>query len=523
MTYENETPEDVQELGLSTAKMGVIYVGGEIATSVIVLVLLIFLARYLQPAAFGIYTIAIAFNGVLGIASNFGIGTAFRKMIPEIKISDKRKINELLNNGYFIATTLGLIIAVVGILVSNYVAVNVYHNSAITVILEIAALAELFTVLFNLTQGALLGLGLVKEATIANTVYSVVYLIGSVALVLLGYGVVGALLGFLAGLILASITGFLYTVKNTGFMMFKPSKTVMKKLTNFSAPVAASYVATQGAQNFSVLLLGVFAAASVVGNYGAAFKTARFVEIIITTITFVLVGTFSAALVKKTTAEKIGEIYNSSLYYTALFLFPLIAYSVATAQPITNILYSSAYSTTPLYFSIIVVGMTLGLIGSFAGTLIISKGDTKRFMKYQVGAVIIQLILLLIFTPTFQALGVLFSLYIITPMLLNFIYMRALEEQFKFKQKFDKLARLTLVSVIIAVLLFLIAAAMQQSEWTLLINAVVLIALFPPLAAVTKGITKSNLEFLKSAGKRLKQLNVVVECLVKYAYIFVKD
>jgi O-antigen/teichoic acid export membrane protein len=399
----------------------------------------------------------------------------------------------------------------------------VYHNNAITVVLEIAALAELFTVLFNLTQGALLGLGLVKEATIANAVYSFFYLIGAVALVLLGYGVLGAMVGFLIGLVLATITGFLYTVKNTGFMMFKPSKAVMKKLTNFSAPVAASYVATQGAQNFSVLLLGVFAAASVVGNYGAAFKTARFVEIIITTITFVLIGAFSAALVKKTTADRIGEIYNSSLYYTALFLFPLVAYSVATAQPITGILFSSAYSTTPLYFSIIVVGMTLGLIGSFAGTLIISKGDTKRFMKYQIGAVAIQLILLLIVTPIYQALGVLFSLYIVTPMLLNFIYMRALEEQFKFKQRFDKLARLTFVSIVMAILLFWVAGVMQQSKWALLVNAIMLIALFPPLAVITKGVTKSNLEFLKSAGKRLKQLDVVVEYFVKYAYIFVRD
>jgi O-antigen/teichoic acid export membrane protein len=523
MSYEDETPEEVQELGLSTAKKGVIYIGGEIATSVITLFLLIFLARILQPAEFGIYAIAIAFNAILSIASNFGVGSAFRKMIPEMKLSEKTKIGELLSNGYFIVIVIGLAIAIAGVLASGYIAVNIYNNSALVTVLEIAAVAELFSALFNLTQGALVGLGLVKEATIANAAYSILYLVGSVALVLLGYGVVGAVSGLLIGLLLGTLIGYAYVIKKTGFMLIKPTKAVMKRLTDFSLPVVTSYVATQGAQNFSVLLLGVYAAAAVVGNYGAAFKLARFVEIIITAITFILLGAFAEALAKKTTKEKIGEIYNNSIYYSALFLFPLIAYSVSVAQPITNILFGATYATAPLYFAIIVVGMALGLIALYAGTLIVSNGDTKKFMRYQVGAVILQLILLFVLTPIYQALGVLLALYLITPIALNILYMKALEEQFKFKHKFGQLARITIVSILLGLLLYYISYFMHQSKWSLVINAVVLVLLFPPLAVITKGITRKNLEFVQNTGKRLMQLRIVVDWLVKYAYIFARE
>ena len=51
MAYSNSSEvEEVQELGLGAAKQGTIYMMGEIATSLVVLILLIFLARYLQPS-----------------------------------------------------------------------------------------------------------------------------------------------------------------------------------------------------------------------------------------------------------------------------------------------------------------------------------------------------------------------------------------------------------------------------------------------------------------------------------------
>lgn len=518
-----ETSEEVQELGLDTAKKSTIYVGGEIATSVITLILLIFLARILQPTAFGIYAIAVSFNMILSIASNFGIGSAFRKMIPEMKKTERAKIRELLGNGYFVATVFGLIIAIAGILASGYIAVNIYHNSALILVLEIAAFAELFSVLFNLTQGALVGLGQVKEATIANAAYSVFYLLGSVLLVLAGYGVVGAVSGLLVGLVLGTLIGVAYVIKKIGFFFVKPTKKIIKRLTDFSMPVMASYVATQGAQNFSVLILAVYALSSVVGNYGAAFKLARFVEIIITSMTFILLGTFAGALAKKKTAERIGEIYNNSIYYSALFLFPLIAYSVSVSQPITNLLFGASYTTAPLYFAIIVVGMALGLIGSYAGTLIVSAGDTKKFMRYQVGAVLVQLALLFILTPLYQVTGVLVALYLITPLMLNLLYMRALEAQFKFKHTFGQLAKVTIISIVIGLLLYYVSYVMHESKWSLLVNAVVLLLVFPPLAVLTGAATRENLEFIKRTGARLKQLKVFVDYIVKYAYAFARE
>ncbi len=518
-----EAESEVQELGLTAAKTGTIYLGGEIATSVVVLVLLIFLARVLQPTNFGLYSIAISFAGILNIAQTFGIGTAYRKMLPEIIKNKKARITQILSAGYAIALPLGIVIAIVGMLISGLIAKYIYSNPALMLALLIAAFSEFISVLFNLTQGVLVGLGKVKEATIANAVYSVMYLIGSVGLVLAGYGVVGAVSGMVIGLAAGSVVGVLYMFRTIGLGISKPKRKDIREVGTFSAPIVASYMATQSALNLAVLLLGVVAITSVVGNYGAAYKLARFVDLTITATTFILLGIFSSALSKKSIAKRIGSIYNKSIYYTALFLFPLVAYGMASATPLIRLLFSSSYSSAPLYFAIMIAGMTVGLIGSYAGTLIISSGNTKKFMKYQLAATAIQIILLFALAPFYKAIGALVALFVITPIVLDIMYIKALEGQFKFKHDFAPLIRIALVSAIIGVIMLGTTVALHQREITLIANGVIAIFLFPPLLALVNGVKRSNLDFIKRAGTRLRQFHYITDMLANYAMRFVRE
>ena len=522
MALDEQETSAVRELGVSTAKRGVIYVGGEIATSVITLVLLIFLARVLQPSSFGLYSIAVAFSTFLGIAGNFGMGTAFRKMLPELRAHESSRINGILANGYYVAMSLGLAIAVAGFLLSHLIAVNLYHNASLTAALQIAAIAEFVSVIFNLGQAALVGLGLVREATVANVAYSAFYLVGSVLLVVMGYGVAGAVSGMLLGLAVGAAVGVWYTLRKTGVSGWRASRATAKEVTSFSAPVVASNVAMQGVMNFSVLFLGIFAITSVVGNYGSAYKLARFVDLMMASVTFILLAAFSRALSDKSIADRIGSIYNNSLYYTALLVLPIAAYGIALAKPLVSLLFSAHYLDAPFYFAVIVAGMAVGMIGLYAGTLIIGNGDTRRFMKYQIFAVALQLVLLVLLTPVYKALGVLLALFVITPIALDIVYIRALNEQFRIKHRFGGLGRVALASVLLGLVMFAVAYAMHQSWWALVVDLAVLVLLTPALLSLVRGVTRKNLEFMESTGKRFGRLHILSDAYVRYIGVFMR-
>ncbi len=523
MAYEDQDPSDeVKELGISTAKKGFIYVGGEIGTSVIVLVLLIFLTRVLQPAAFGLYSIAISFAGFLGIASNFGMGTAFRKMLPGLRSGEIERARRIVSNGYYISLSVGIVIAVAGFLLSGVISNSIYHNPTLAVALEIAALVEFVSVAFNLTQAALVGFGLVKEATIANTLYSIFYLAGSVILVLLGFGVAGAVSGMLIGLVVGAAVGLFYAFRKARFLFTGIDKRAAKEITAFSAPVVASNIAVQGASSLSVLLLGAFAASQVVGNYSSAFRLGRFVELTVTSINFILLATFSSALSKKSVSEKMESIYNNSIYYTSLFMLPLVAFGIALSEPIVKLLFSSSYTTAPLFFSIIIAGMAVGMIGTYASSLIIGNGDTRRFMRYQVFAVAMQIALLVVLTPLYKALGVIVALFVVTPIVLDIIYIMALKEQFKIRHRMGGVARIAVSSVAAGVILFAISYAMGQRVYAIPVDIVVALAIFPPLLCATMAVGRKNIDFIGNVGKRLGPLHLITDVFVNYSKMFLR-
>lgn len=519
---EEDVEEEVEELGVATARRGLIYVGGDMLSSILTFVLLIYLARTFQPAVFGIYSIVIAFATLLNVGSNFGVGTAFRKMLPEV-MKDRSRINSILSNGYFIALLLGAIIGAIGFLASGYLAVSIFHNSSLTILLQVAAVAELLAVIYNLTLAALTGLGRVKLATISNVTYGAVGLIATVAFVYYGYGVLGAMFGLIAAYVLAAIAGFIGLLRETGFRLVKIKKRELKELGGFSAPVVASHLAQFGVQNFAVLFLGAIAVTSVVGNYGSAYKLARIIELAITDLTFILLPAYAITLSKDSTSHKIGNIYNNSIYYTSLILLPIIAYVIATAVPLANLFLGGSYTTAPFYFAVMAAGMTLSIIGIYAGTLIIGKGDTRKFMKYQIIAMAVQLALVLGLTPYLQADGTLIALFVITPVVLDIIYVLALKEQFKFKQEFGGVSRVAIAAVITLALLYGVALGIgPASKWLILINAVLALLIFPPLAALLKAVSKKNLEFISRMGDRLRPAKPIINALVNYTAIFIK-
>ena len=173
---------------------------------------------------------------------------------------------------------------------------------------------------------------------IIDVEYSIVQMIASIALVAIGYGVGGAIAGLAIGIITGTIIGVAYVIKQLGRIELKVDKKVLDGAFSFSTPVVVSYLAMSGVTNFSVLLLGSFASASIVGNYNLAFKIASFVNVIIASNNFVLLPAFSAASSRKFNRKTARSIYNRSLFYTLLFLLPLIAYiiSVSLAQSEKN-------------------------------------------------------------------------------------------------------------------------------------------------------------------------------------------
>jgi len=512
---------EVRELGSKALRSGSFFVSSKVISAVITLLLLVFLARELKPVDYGLYTIVIALYTLLGMGGNFGMGTALRKKLSEKGVSNERK-RELVANGFAIAWLMSFVIMVVGIAISGFLAVNVYHDPGIYYPIIIAAVCVFLSVLFNLSIATLVGLGSARHSSIGNMVYAVSQAIFVIALVLLGYGVFGAVLGLAISLLIGFVYAMLMILKTIGIVIPKLAHKASKELAKFSIPVVTSNIAVSGTTSLAILLLGVFATSAVVGSYGAAYKLGRFFELMMTSMTFVILPAFSYTLTSESIGNRIGSIYSNSIYYAFVALLPILAYGVATTKPLTRLLFGSAYVGAPLYFAFIAIGTVISLIGSFAGVLIISNGDTKRFMKYQLAVVLLEVVLLAILVPYIKAIGALIAVFAIGPIFMDLLYIKALKSQFSIKIEWKRLSRLALSTLMLFFVLFAATIALHYSRVSVLTNIIIALALYPPILVATRAIEKRNIDFIAESMAKIKQLKRLSAIAIRYFRLFME-
>jgi len=510
--------EELTNLGVSTAKGAVGFVTSFVVKSVILLLVLAILARLLEPTLFGFYTIVFAIYTLIETIGYFGMGATLRKKLATL--SGDAAIC-LINNAYFASFTVAIIMLVLIFFSSNYIAVNIYHNSALSLPIVVVSVSLLADVMFNVTCSSLLGLRKSKEASMSYMALAFTYLIASPGLVLLGYGITGAIVGLLLGYVAGFLISYFYLMRFIRFRISRPRWHLVKEMLGFSAPIFISNIGTSMAANFGVLLLGVFASAAIVGNYGVASKLGSFVSVILVGSTSVLLPTFSHISSRKKLSTKMGSIYNNSLYYTLLFLLPLLAYAISIAVPLMAVLFSYAYKAAPLYFTVIATGITIGVIGSYGGMLLVSYGEVKRFMKYQVSVALAEVGLMVLLIPYFQAIGLLISLFVAGPILFDIIYISVLSKRFDIRIK--RIARTALASAIMFVILGGVTMLLHQSRVSLVTNLLLLVLLYPPLLALLGGIKKKNLEFIRRVSYRVRGVDWLVSMLVAYTEKFVKN
>ena len=515
----DEAPSELEALGSKTASGGTIFISGKIAAALANLVILIFLARYLAPVEYGLYTIAISFSFALGMGGNFGLGTALRKLLPPE--SSKEKHSMLVYNAYLVAGIASAVISIAGVALSGVIATYVYGNPTLAFPIALGAADVLLAVLLNLATAVLVGLGKVKGATYGIMAYSFGQLAATVALVLAGFGIAGAMGGLILGTLIGFLVSLAYIIPMVSARHMHFSKGISKSMTKFSIPIVISNVAQTGAINFGILFLGIFATATVVGNFGAAYRLGKFIEVLLTSSTFVLLPAFSRAVSDSQMSAKISSIFNNSIYFSMLFLVPIAVLIMSTATPAVHVLFSHKYAYAPFYLAIVTFGLLLTVIGTYAGTLLIGYGDTRKFMVYQLAFVAVEFILVIALVPFIKATGLLLALFILGPIMLDVIYVRMLAKQLSVKLHYGQLIRFTASAIILFLLLYAVAYAMHERDLALLVNIILAIAVYPILIGLTGTVKKHNAKLIRSMASGIPGRSIIM-LFLRYTELFVR-
>lgn len=514
--------ESMEEIGLSTAESGAFYVSSKVASAALALLLMVVLARVLKPvpAAFGEFTIVLYIVTMLRFSGALGIGTTLRKMLPEEHSDEKKR--DLVSAALALSMSIAASITVAVVLLGGAILSYAYGMPYLEDSLSMAALTIFLIITFNIFSSTLIAMKRPRMASAANVLNSAVQLVAATALVLLGYGILGAFAGMVIGAAAGCLLQFSYAIKERIVTFRLPRRDTIGRVGRFAFPLFVSEVSSVWVNNFAVAFLGIFVSTTIIANYGAAYKLGNFVEVLLTSSIFVLIPIFSSTLSHESHSEKISSIYRNSMYYSLVIFLPILAYALASSRALIFMLFSHSYTFAPLYFAVIVTGSMATIFGRYASALIVSYGDTKRFLRYQLMVLTVSIASLAILTPMIGVEGTLLAMFMITPITLDVIYMRSLGSQFHHQVVPERLGRVVLSSVLLLAVMYLATIELTHSYEVILANAVIALVLFPALLTATRGIRQKDVAFLSKLAHNLGAAKFAVMPMLSYTSMFLR-
>lgn len=317
----------------SLLKHGSIMFISVVIANILAYFLQIYFGRVLGPEGYGVFGSLMAILLILSVPIGT-IGTVFTKFVSKFKAEENYgKINTLIFASLKKLVLYGIIGFVLISVLSPFIA-N-YLNISSRLPLVFVGIVLIFSVLLPIVRGSLQGLQKFNSLAFNNVFEAFVRLI--LGVVLIRFGVSGAVLSYGLGYLFAFLIGFL----SLKFLFGKKSEIDASEIYSYAYPVLISVVCLSVLLNIPSIFVKHYFSALDAGYWNAALTLAKIIQYIGSGFSIVMFAKVSENHILKKDTKK---LLLSCLLYTCLtgvfvivlfFLFPSL---------IVDSLFSSGYS-----------------------------------------------------------------------------------------------------------------------------------------------------------------------------------
>jgi O-antigen/teichoic acid export membrane protein len=269
---EAGTTQNEQNM-LVTAKGGGVLMFGRLATYVARFAITFVLARLMGAENYGLYNLAISAAMIAGAISVFGLDTTMTRYIAILNgRNDRRGVWGTIQIGIGGTLLLSVLTSTALFSLSSLIAENVFHDSRLAPLLQIASLTVPFLAMSDVLAGATRGFKRMSDTVIAqNIAQPLIRLILIILLAVVGFSTPVAILIFGASDLCASLI-LLYFL-NKRFHLWRSLATGKRnpaELLGFTVPLGLSDLMTTFRSYLQTLLIGSLDTVRGVGVFSIA-------------------------------------------------------------------------------------------------------------------------------------------------------------------------------------------------------------------------------------------------------------
>jgi O-antigen/teichoic acid export membrane protein len=354
----------------------------------------ILVGRFLGPELYGQYTLALVAPTLLLSLADLGLNEGLIRYVANLRAKgEEGRAKQIISHGLILRMTVGLIVFTASFLLASSFA-NLLSRPGMTGFIQLASISLVFQVLFTATASASVGFDKSEYAAFITSMNALAKTVLSVVLVLFSYGVTGALIGYVGGYIVASITGLvLVSAKMRALTKNLDSFTQnAKELVAYGFPLYISLLMASLLPLYQNLILAFFTTDTIIGNFRSAGNFVTLITVLSVPITTALLASFSK--LDSSSAEKMTGFFKIATKYMCIIIVPVTTIIIVFSKEIINIVYGSSYQFAPLFLSLSCLSYFLVAIGSLTLTSLFNGlGQTRLTFRVTLVGFVVLLVL----------------------------------------------------------------------------------------------------------------------------------
>jgi stage V sporulation protein B len=359
---------------------------GVVVSTVIMALGTILLNTVLLRDQVGLYGVALIPSSMINFFRDWGVNSAMTKQIASLRAAHREsEIHDVIVSGVVFEVISGTVLSAICFAVAGPLALFLKMPEAATLI-SIMSVSIFAGAIIAAAGAVFVGFEKMMLNSLTTILQSVVKTAIGPLLVILGFGVLGAVVGaavsFLAGGIIGII--IVYVVLFRPLRKLKVGKFELRKtlkpMLSFGVPLMISNTVVGVGPLLFAFLMAPIAGAALMGDYYAASYFAVLLTFFTIPISTALFPTFAKVDPQKE-PELLRTVFVSSVKYTSILVVPSTIIIMALSNPIVNTLWPGKFPSAPLFLTISVIVNLYVVVGNISlGTFLSGIGETRKLM-----------------------------------------------------------------------------------------------------------------------------------------------
>jgi O-antigen/teichoic acid export membrane protein len=404
------------------------------------------------------------------------------------------------------------------VFLADFIALTIFNRPESASLISIVSITIFAGSLLTAAQAVFVGFERMEFHSLTLICQAIVKSLLSPLLVILGFGVLGAVLGYAFSFLAAGIIGsiilyflFFRSLKRPKINQLEISKT-LRKMLHYGLPFSVSFIIDRFLIQFYGFVLAIYCSDILIGNFQIASNFAVLLTFFAVPISTVLFPAF-AKLDSKGDPELLKTIFTSSVKYTAMLLVPATAAVMVLSKSMISTLLGEQWVYAPLFLTLYVITNLFSGFGNLSvGPLFTGLGDTKTLMKIRLFQLLIGVPLAFLLIPSFGIVGAIVGT-IIFGLPNIFLGLYWILKRYKVTVDWGSSAKIFIASAIATAITYFSLNFLNTAEWLrLIIGGTIFLTVYlfsaPSIGAIAQSDIQNLRKMLSGLGFISKIINL---------------